>query len=227
MNKLFLKTTFLLTALLLSGCNSQTEPVAIQPTQEISTPETTDITSTDFEEIPEISDGVDSKTNESASINNESTAYISESEAKEIALLHANVNEVDANFLKVKLDYDNGIAEFEVEFYVDNMEYDYEINAITGEILSYDHETETSRGNLQIPSTTTSDELISEIQAKEIAFQHADLSESDVTRLKVEFDYDDGIPEYEIEFYVQNIEYDYEINAITGDILSFGKEINN
>ena len=35
------------------------------------------------------------------------------------------------------MDFDNGIQKYDVEFYYGNKEYDYEIDASTGKILSY------------------------------------------------------------------------------------------
>lgn len=58
-------------------------------------------------------------------------------------------------------------------------------------------------------------------QAKELATEHAGFSVSDVVFSKAELDYDDGLAVYEIEFYKGRAEYEYEINAVTGDILEY------
>ena len=55
---------------------------------------------------------------------------------KRQALEHAGLTEADVTFVHVKLDRDDGRLEYEVEFYKDNTEYDYDIDANTGEILS-------------------------------------------------------------------------------------------
>ncbi len=153
-----------------------------------------------------------------------STNLISETEAKAIALSHAGVSESEVTFAKVKLDYEDEIPEYEVEFYVGNMEYDYEIHGTTGAILSFDREMETSRPNIGT-TTTPNSTLITGAEAKAIALSHAGFSESEVTFVKVKLDYDDGIPEYEVEFYVGNMEYDYEIHGTTGAILEFDQEM--
>lgn len=64
-------------------------------------------------------------------------------------------------------------------------------------------------------------------KAKKIALNHAGLKESDVRGLKVEKDFDDGVPEYEVEFESGRTEYDYEIDAKTGKILKADKEIDD
>ena len=65
---------------------------------------------------------------------------------------------------------------------------------------------------------------IGEEQAKSIALDHAGFTSSQVRFSKVEFDYEDGVPVYEVEFYSGSMEYEYEINAITGSIVKFSSE---
>ena len=142
---------------------------------------------------------------------------IGSEKAKSIALNHAGVTSSTAKFVKVERDRDDGRLLYEVEFYAGNKEYDYEILASDGTILSYDADIEGYR----IPSSTSSSSsgYISVERAKEIALQHAGLSSSDVNFVKVEFDYDDGRAEYEIEFHHNFREYEYTIDAASGTIL--------
>ena len=55
--------------------------------------------------------------------------YIGKDKAKEIALNHAGVTADKVSFMKCEFDRDDGIAVYDVEFYFDRCEYDYEINA--------------------------------------------------------------------------------------------------
>ena len=41
-------------------------------------------------------------------------------------------------FTKVELDIEYNMATYEIEFYYNYYEYDYEVDAITGEILKYE-----------------------------------------------------------------------------------------
>lgn len=68
------------------------------------------------------------------------------------------------------------------------------------------------------------DVLIGEEQAKTIALEHAGLQEADVTRLHVEYEIDDGIRQYDVEFHHGEYEYEYEINAQSGAIISADKD---
>lgn len=143
-----------------------------------------------------------------------SSTDIGAEKAKEIALQHAGVSASNAVFVKAEREYDDGRLTYDVDFYAGNKEYDYEILASNGTILSYDADIEGYR----IPSSSSSSNIGAE-KAKQIALQHAGLSASDVNFVKVEFDYDDGRAEYEIEFHHNFREYEYTIDAASGTIL--------
>ena len=146
-----------------------------------------------------------------------SSTDIGAEKAKEIALQHAGVSASNAVFVKAERERDDGRLTYDVDFYAGNKEYDYEILAADGTILSYDADIEGYR----IPSSTSSSSsgYISVERAKEIALQHAGLSSSGVNFDKAEFDPDDGRAEYEIEFHHNFREYEYTIDAASGTIL--------
>lgn len=73
-------------------------------------------------------------------------------------------------------------------------------------------------------SAATEPARISRDEAITIALQDAGFSADQVTRLKAELDYDDGQPEYEVEFHRDGWEYDYEIHAVTGQVLHKDKD---
>ncbi|MBP3692579.1 MAG: PepSY domain-containing protein [Clostridia bacterium] len=64
-------------------------------------------------------------------------------------------------------------------------------------------------------------------KAKEIALQHAGVSSADAKFLKAEYDFDDGVACYDVEFKAGGYEYDYEINAQNGNIIKSEKEIDD
>lgn len=155
---------------------------------------------------------------------------ISAEKAKEIALNHAGVAADKAVFEKVELDRDDGIQEYEVDFRVDKVEYDYEINAVTGKVIKAEKEFDNDK-NTQVTKPAGSDETqnsnterISAEKAKEIALNHAGLSADKVSFFKAELDNDDGIYVYEIEFIHERMDYEYEINAVSGTIIHSEKE---
>lgn len=141
--------------------------------------------------------------------------YISKEEAKAAALSHAGLAENEVQFLSVYLDYDDGRAEYDVEFLKGNEEYDYSIDALTGEVLSMDREAE------YLKSGDGSGEYIGEAAAQETALNHAGVTAENATFVHTSLDHDDGRWQYEVEFYANGTEYDYDIDALTGEILSF------
>ena len=64
---------------------------------------------------------------------------ISKETAQEIALRHAGVDPSQATVTKIKLSNDND-AKYEVEFKANGIEYEYDINAVTGEAIEYSRE---------------------------------------------------------------------------------------
>jgi Predicted membrane protein len=145
--------------------------------------------------------------------------FIGEEKAWEIVLAHAKIEKDATQFLRFKLDRDDGRYEYELEFISGTTEYDYEIDAVSGEILSFDNETER-----KLPTSLATGDAITKERAIEIALNHAGFEKKAVTRLKAEYDRDDGRYEYEVEFNVGQIEYSYEIDAHTEKILSYEAE---
>lgn len=154
-------------------------------------------------------------------------AYITAEKAKEIALNHAGVKAADAVFLLAGLDWDDGQVCYEVEFYSGSTEYDYDIDAVTGAILSFDHELDryTLPGGGQTPSVPPAssspapagDGLITDVQAREIAQSRAPGAQV----VKCKLDWDDGQYIYEVELREGRMEYECEINATTGVVLKW------
>lgn len=165
--------------------------------------------------------------NTSNSLNNsdakaDTSNVITEDEAKKIALDHAGMKESDVTNFKIKLDTDDGIKEYEVEFFSGNTEFDYDINAISGEIISVENDVEDDFNSDSNTNDTTVDssKVITEDEAKSIALKDAGIEEADAKSIQIKLDTDDGVKEYEVEFYTADKEYDYEINASTSKILS-------
>lgn len=145
-------------------------------------------------------------------------AVISEEEAKKIALQDAGLTEEEITGIRVKQEYDNGIQEYEVDFYAGDKEYDYEIHAETGAIL---------RKNMEIENdfhrSDTSAARISEEEAIKLALEKVPgASEKDV---RIHLDHDDGKTIFEGSIVYEDVEYDFEIDADSGVILEWEKEL--
>jgi len=192
------KTAAVLAVLtLLGGCSrAKTEISATPLTQPLASP-------------------VSTETPVSASQAESEKGTITLEDAKARALEHAGVKAEDVTFLKTGMDYENNTQVYDIEFISGNTEYDYEINAATGEIVSFDRDAETPG------STATAAEPISEEQALNTALAKAGVNRSDITRLKTKLDMEDGRQVYEIEFRSGNLEYEFEIDASTGEIRKY------
>ncbi len=147
------------------------------------------------------------------------TGRITLDEAKAAALGHAGVTASEVTFTKNKLDYDDGREEYDIEFVSGDYEYEYEIDAASGEVLSYSKE---ARSRQSVANAAAGSITLDE--AKAAALGHAGVTASEVTFTKNKLDYDDGREEYDIEFVSGDYEYEYEIDAASGEVLSYSKE---
>lgn len=142
---------------------------------------------------------------------------ISRDEAKRIALAKVGLTEEKVTFTKIKLDADDDEAEYEIEFFTATEKFEIEIDAKTGSVLKVE------RKAVKTPQEEQGDHITAK-RAQEIALEHANLAASDVVMEKIELDYDDGIYVYEVEFVSGGYEYEYKIDAKTGEILESEKE---
>lgn len=240
--------TFVLTTLLLSGCTRKNT----QGTENTSVAETNH-TSTDAAGNSASTDTAHSTVTSESHTTQDSTdaAYlISEEEAKQIALAHAELTADQVTFIKSGIDREDGQVYYDVEFYTkDHKEYDYDIDPYTGEILDYDHDAEyygdstgvdTTNGTATGDGTTAGDgtaktdgttktdgtakgDEISADEAKKIALAKVPgATTQDIREFKS--DYDNGKLEYEGKIYYEQKEYEFEIDAYTGAILEWDVE---
>lgn len=81
----------------------------------------------------------------------------------------------------------------------------------------------TTSEQTQAPEADTAGRLTTE-EVQTIALEHAGFTADQVQFLHAEFEIDDQIPQYEVQFHQGPWEYEYEIHAETGAILSFEKD---
>ncbi len=125
---------------------------------------------------------------------------------------------------------------YEIKFISEQTKYEYDINAYTGEIVDVDadpvkqeknKENNGNDGNKNDKNTGKEDKkpvadeskLIGEEKAKSIALAHAGVAAAAGRFENVELEKERGTVLYEIEFTAGGIEYEYDIDAYTGDIL--------
>ena len=154
-------------------------------------------------------------------------AYITAEEARSAALTHAGVSESSVAQMEIEFDSEDGLMVYEVEFYANGAEYDYDINARTGEVVKFSREGGGS-GNVSGGGTTASGSsgaYIGEAAATAAALEDAGVSEGETTYLHCWVEHDDGRAEcYEVEFLAGSTEYQYEIDLYTGVVLQSERE---
>lgn len=143
-------------------------------------------------------------------------AQITREEAESIAIRDSGVNSENILSMRSRLDWEDGERIYDIEFYADGVEYDYEIALSDGTVLSFDSEAERLRGSEGLSG-------ISRDEAVQIALENAGFSSSEVSNLRRESDRDDGIIVYEINFRNGDFNYEYEISD-SGEILSYSME---
>lgn len=165
------------------------------------------------------------QTTQAATQAGESSAQdgVTEESAKSIALSDAGISEADVSGIRVKRDRDDGRDIYEVEFYVDREEYDYDIDASTGTILSKDYDIDNDFYGIDSQTDAGQDtDLISQDDAVNIVLSR--IQGASAEDVWMEMDRDDGRVCYEGEVYFDNKEYEFQIDASTGDVIEWSEE---
>lgn len=143
------------------------------------------------------------------------SAYIGANAAKKTALDHAGLSAAEITFLEVDYDWEYGRMVYELEFVANQIEYEYEIDAVTGDVVKFEHGQQGTAAGGADPA-----DYIGESAAKAAALSHAGVQESQTTYCNAWLEYDDGRPEhYEVEFAVGNTRYEYEIALTSATVL--------
>lgn len=161
------------------------------------------------------------KNEEVSTIGSASTSkYISIDTVKDIVFKHAKVENKNIVNLEIEYDYENGNMIYDVEFDCNNIEYDYEVDAVSGKILESEIENKNKDSNNNNNSSNT---YLLKDKIKEIALKKANVSK--YYDYDIEFKFKGGTPIYEVEFETDSAEYDIKINAKNGNIIKY--EVKN
>ena len=156
-------------------------------------------------------------------------------QAREIALKDAGLEGKDVTWFETQKDKDKKTktVTWDLGFFLDDTEYEYEININDGKIvekstekMSAQDKAENEQQALTLDSILKDhpDVAITADQALEIALKDAGVDLSAVQILKNNLDNDDGVIIYEIEFSKDNKKYDYDIDANSGAVLDKDSE---
>lgn len=146
-------------------------------------------------------------------------ALIGEAAAKNAALANAGLKSSQVAYTKFKLDWDDGVQIYEIEFYntANYQSYAYEIDAKTGAVLSMTYQ---ASGGAQSGGSV----YIGEEKARSIALARVPGATADAIR-ELKLDQDDGRWEYEIELVYNQREYEFTLDAFTGTVLKWSTEV--
>ena len=137
-------------------------------------------------------------------------------EVKIIALEDCGADMADAVFTKAELE-DNGLL-YAVNFSVGGKDYAYEIDAKSGEIVVFDQDESSFNENAFVGA-------ISREEAMKIALNDADVAESDLDCYWVKERVENDISLYVVTFQKGQWLYSYSVDALSGKILTCGKDL--
>ena len=151
------------------------------------------------------------------------TGGVTLEQAKQTALQYAGKTASQVQIVKAQQDWEHGRQVYEIEFIVSSgtgyTEYDYEIDAATGKIVSYDYDAE----NYTPSQNTNTNVKISEATAKQTALSRVPGATA-ANIYKFKLDFDDGRWEYEGKIIYGGMEYEFTINAATGAVTEWDVE---
>ena len=148
---------------------------------------------------------------------------------------YAGTAALDSVTAEVDSELDESPAHYEVELHTAWGEFEYLVDAYTGNVLSGQKDllttastpNETTKLSNQKPDPSGTAQDIGYAKAKSIALNHAGVSENEAYDMDIELDDEDGTLVYEVEFKSGGMEYSYEINAATGTILKHETELDD
>lgn len=182
---------------------------------------------------------------------------IGQDQATQIALEDAGTTEDAVSRFRVSQDRDDGRLVYEVQFSFDGTEYEYEISAEDGTILSASRDMDNNSqsaptaaatptaaleptaapeiSNTTAPADTTTPAPEQTTQTPGTA--STELSVDEATQLvldripgattddiRIKLDYDDGYYKYEGDVIYNQVEYDFELDANTGNFLEWEED---
>lgn len=159
--------------------------------------------------------------------------------AETIAFEDADITADMAEHVRTKEEREHGENVYEVSFTVDGVEYEYLIREDDGMILEWEMDgrdlgdavaEESLKDSLENASGSEdkssgkSDSLIGLKRAKEIVLSDAGLDAANVSFSKIKFEKDSRQVIYEVEFYQGRQEYEYKLDAYSGEILKMERD---
>ena len=149
-------------------------------------------------------------------------SYIGVNRAMNIALKKVP-GASNSHVKKIHLDRENGRMVYEGEIYYNGQEYEFDIDAVTGDIVKWKVDG-VSNNSGYVNNNVNNSQTITMEKAKSIALaQVPGANESHFG--EIDLDHDHGRTVYEIEIFYNNSKYEFDIDASTGEIV--GTEVKH
>lgn len=150
---------------------------------------------------------------------------IDQTAAEDKALAASGVAREQALLFPTEKETEQGETVYDVEFVCGGLEYEYWIAASDGMLLRQSWEP-TSERTLELAAFQQTDgALIGDAVAFVSALSHAALTAQEAKLIETKLDLDGCLCLYELSFYTETAEYEYEIDAISGAIYAVTMEI--
>ena len=143
---------------------------------------------------------------------NTPAVMINQGQARKIAREKAN----NAKVIEIELEEDDGATYYQVELENATHEFEVEIDAFTGKVLI-----------IEMEQRDDQEQAKSQVMSRAAIEQLINKNYSDFRIEKIELDDDDGQMIYEIELKAGRTEIEMELDAVTGDVLDFDKEVED
>ncbi len=177
------------------------------------------------------------------------TGYIGKDAALGIALTEVEADSgapITGNIFdqEIELDLEDGVMVYEVSFDYNTFEYEIDINAITGEAVKFEkdllndediddnNDDDNEDDDDDDDTSSVAVEVITSEEALQIAVAEVEKDlgiqvTGELIDQTVEFDEDDNKNIYEISFEYDNYEFDIDVDAVTGEVVKFDKDLND
>lgn len=158
------------------------------------------------------------------------SAPIGEEQVRKLVEIYAGTSNL--NYEQIVLKTENNRRYYEVNAYKDNMEYDFDVDAVSGEIFNSEIKSiDTGKTETVQVQQDNRGTVIGEAKVKEIVISKTAKSNVVFTEIKLsQSDAYNGAKIYEVDAQVDNVKYDVDINALTGEVLKYEVEnttVNN
>ena len=169
-----------------------------------------------------VSVAVNAKSRNKYNRNITSNSYIGVNRAMNIALKKVP-GASNSHVKKIHLDRENGRMVYEGEIYYNGQEYEFDIDAVTGDIVKWKVDG-VSNNSGYVNNNVNNSQTITMEKAKTIALaQVPGANQSHFGKIDLDYDHERAV--YEIEIFYNNSKYEFDIDASTGEIV--GTEVKH